>query len=321
MARPATPDDAAVVAELRTAYQVAEGDPTVITAEEQRDDWLSADLASDTVVVLAPDGRLAAHADVLNRRFVLVSVYGGVHPRHEHHGLGTYLVGWGAAWARDHMEYAPVDAQVAVQHYVNANNESACRLMQSLDYARVRTIYVMRRVMDTALETPAEVAGVRIRTFVPGRDERAVFEAVEDAFRDSWGRPAGTFERWLGMTERERKDPGLWYLAEDERTGEIAGVCLARVIPGGGGVWVGSVGVRRVWRGRGVALTLLYSAFGELYRRGEREVSLSVDADSPTGAPRLYMRAGMQVEQNIALYRKELRPGKDYSTLTAAADV
>jgi ribosomal protein S18 acetylase RimI-like enzyme len=191
--------------------------------------------------------------------------------------------------------------------------------MQAQGYTHVRSIYVMRLVMDQPPQAAEPVEGLRVRTFVPGRDERAAFETVEDAFRDLWGRPPGDFERWLSMTELEREHPDLWFVAEDEGSGEMVGTCLARLIPGGGG-WVDSVGVRRPWRGRGLALSLLQSAFGEFYRRGERDISLSVDADSPSGAPRLYTRAGMLVDKTFELYRKQLRAGKDYTSLPAAAE-
>jgi hypothetical protein len=62
-------------------------------------------------------------------------------------------------------------------------------------------------------------------------------------------------------------------------------------------------------------------ALAALLQSAQPRVGAEPSADSPTGAPRLYTRAGMQVDQNIALYRKELRPGKDYSTLAAVADV
>jgi GNAT superfamily N-acetyltransferase len=44
------------------------------------------------VVVTAPDGRVAGYADVLDRSYVSVSVYGYVHPEHRGRGVGTYLV-------------------------------------------------------------------------------------------------------------------------------------------------------------------------------------------------------------------------------------
>ena len=36
---------------------------------------------------------------------------------------------------------------------------------------------------------------------------------------------------------------------------------------------------------------------------------LGVDASNPTGATRLYKKAGMQVDSEYVTYEKELRPG------------
>ena len=63
--------------------------------------------------------------------------------------------------------------------------------------------------------------------------------------------------------------------------------------------------------GRGLGLALLRHAFGEYRRRGIKRVALSVDAESVTGAPRLYSRAGMNVTNNYIVYQRELRPGVD----------
>lgn len=315
-ARAATTDDAQLVAQLRAAYQAAEGDISVITAEEQLNDWQGVTLAEDTTLVFAPDGSLVAHADIMNRRNILISVYGGVHPQYLHQGLGAYLVRWGETWARDRMGSAPADARVAVQHYINAQNEQASALMESLGYAYAHTIYVMRIVMNEPPPVSERIEGVSIRAFVPGQDERPTFDAIEESFRDLRDRPAGDFDRWLALTENERRQPDSWFLAQDEQSGEVVGTCLARIVPGGGG-WIGNVGVRRPWRRRGLALALLLTAFGALYQRGEREVELSVDAGSPTGAPRLYSRAGMHVSHSVSLYRRELRPGIDYNTYSA----
>jgi mycothiol synthase len=49
----------------------------------------------------------------------------------------------------------------------------------------------------------------------------------------------------------------------------------------------------------------------EYHSRGIKRVALSVDAESVTGAPRLYSRAGMHVTNNYFVYQRELRPGVD----------
>ncbi len=42
------------------------------------------------------------------------------------------------------------------------------------------------------------------------------------------------------------------------------------------------------------------------------EKELSVDAESVTGAPRLYGRAGMQLKTCYVVYQRELRTGEDF---------
>ena len=64
--------------------------------------------------------------------------------------------------------------------------------------------------------------------------------------------------------------------------------------------------MRRPWRRRGLGLALLLRSFGQFYERGQRRVALSVDSDNPSGATRLYERAGMRVEREEVLYEKEL---------------
>ena len=302
-------DDAETVAALMYATELADNGASDMSLEELLDDWHSVDLAGEAVAVVAPDGTIAAYADVLNRSFVTVSVYGYVHPDHRGLGIGRYLISWGETWARDHMPNAPDDARVVVQHYINRTNETAQSLLRSLRYAPVRGIYVMETELNEAPPRPHWPAGISIRTFVPNQDERALFEAVEDAFRDMWGRPRGTFDRFVGMTEQQSFDPNLWFLAVDGD--EIAGVTLCKTVAGEG--WVEVVGVRRPWRNRGLGLALLRHALGEYHRRSTHKVALSVDAESITGAPRLYGRAGMRVRESYAIYLKELRPGRDLS--------
>ena len=290
-----------------SACQMAETGASDMSLEELLDDWHSIDLAEEAVVIVSPEGTIAAYADVINRSFVTVSVYGYVRPDLRGLGLGAYLVAWGERWTRDRMHLAPEHARVVVQYYVNKANEAARRLLEELGYPPVRGIYVMETVLDEAPPQPHWPDGISMRTFVPDRDERPVFEAVEDAFGDMWGRPRGTLDRFVDITGRESFDPSLWFLAVDGD--EIAGVTLCKVLAGEG--WVDVVGVRRPWRNHGLGLALLRHALNEYYRRGVRKVSLSVDAESITGAPRLYGRAGMSVRESYVIHLKELRQGVD----------
>jgi ribosomal protein S18 acetylase RimI-like enzyme len=147
--------------------------------------------------------------------------------------------------------------------------------------------------------------------------------AEQDAFRDHWGfveRPLEEeVEEWMHWLETDPSvDPALWFIAVDSK--EIAGmaICFPKLAEDPEMAYVDTLGVRRPWRKRGLGLALLQHAFGACYERGKRKVALDVDAESLTGATRLYERAGMHVQRQEVAYEKELRPGKDLSTQSVA---
>jgi GNAT superfamily N-acetyltransferase len=192
--RPPAPEDAVAVAGLMAACVRADGGAEGTSVEHVLDDWHEIDLREEAVLVLGPDGYVAGYADVVNRAFVSLTVYGYVHPEHRGMGIGAWLVGWGEDWARGRIRLAPEGARVLVKHYVISTNTGSRRLLEDAGYEAVRGTYVMEIYLEANSPEPAWSEGLAVRTFVPGRDERAVFEAVEDAFRDVWGRPRGTFE-------------------------------------------------------------------------------------------------------------------------------
>jgi mycothiol synthase len=246
--RAPTAGDAGAVAELIAACQLADGGRTGMTVEELGGDWQESEPSEEAVVVTAPDGRMAAYADALNRSYVSVSVYGYVTPEYRGRGVGSYLVCWGEEWTRERMDRAPEGTRVAVQHYVNTLNKPARRLLETSGYAALRGYYRMSIELEQALPPPECPVGIGVRTFMPEQDERDVYEAVEGAGGDVWGFPRGTFERFSGFTRQEGFDPGLGFLAES--AGGIIGACLCKTaagrgrwtwwpcgIRGGAGVW------------------------------------------------------------------------------------
>ncbi len=60
--------------------------------------------------------------------------------------------------------------------------------------------------------------------------------------------------------------------------------------------------MRRPWRRQGLGEALLLRSFQAFRERGYTRGTLGVDASSPTGATRLYERAGMRI------YRDTLFP-------------
>jgi ribosomal protein S18 acetylase RimI-like enzyme len=95
----------------------------------------------------------------------------------------------------------------------------------------------------------------------------------------------------------------VWFVVRDGD--ELAAVTRNEPSVAGGG-YVGAIGVRPPWRGRGLAKVLLQRTFFEFWRRGSRRVSLDVDAQNPTGATHLYERAGMHVEKCGLAFEKAI---------------
>jgi GNAT superfamily N-acetyltransferase len=140
--------------------------------------------------------------------------------------------------------------------------------------------------------------------FEPERDARAFHAAHQEAFADAWDFRARAFEEWTAFhLDRERFDPSLWCVVKDGD--EIAGGTISTANTYGGG-FVHVVFTRRPWRRRGVGAALLADAFARHWEAGERNVGLTVDAASETGAFRLYERAGMAPALGWALYEKAL---------------
>jgi mycothiol synthase len=310
-AEPATEKAAAEIAAVMSASQAANGDAVEITADELRSDWSGVDLATASLIVRDPTGTIAGYADIDNQANVVISVYAYVAPEFRGRGVGTALEQWSEEYARRAMLLAPVEDQVLVQQFIPSPAASARQLLEAAGYGAVRETFVMETSLERPLPEPVWPAGIDVRPFMPGEDDRATHAAVEDAFRDLWGRPPGTFERFAALISAPGFDPALWLLASDGE--EIAATGLARAVSDEG--WIDVIGVRRPWRRRGLGLALLHTLFAELQVRGMRTVALSVDAESQTGAPRLYGRAGMTVRTSYLRYRKELRSGRDPAAL------
>jgi ribosomal protein S18 acetylase RimI-like enzyme len=153
-------------------------------------------------------------------------------------------------------------------------------------------------------------AGIVLRGVDSEADERLVFEAVDEAFRDHWGYVPKVFETWSARMKRHGFHPDLWLLARDGD--EVAGALVGTIPPEMGG-WINYVAVRRPWRRRGLGEAMLREVFRRYAARGSTPINLGVDATNPTGATRLYERAGMRVIREFVFYEKELRPGEELS--------
>jgi mycothiol synthase len=282
---------------------------------EVRDELDGIDLERDAWAVDGPDGQLIAFAD-LNRQGAGIRWEGAtaVLPKWRGRGIGSVLAREVEQRAREHVPEAPEGVEVVLRGWVKAQSP-ARRWAEELGYRATREFLRMEMTMSEEPPQPTQVPdGVAIREFVKGRDERATFDALEEAFSDHWGHVPATFEEWVTRTKASTFDASLWLLArkagEDE--GEILATCLGSVGPAGG--WITGVGTRRAWRARGISTALLREILRRFWERGVRTVALGVDGESLTGATRVYERLGMRVTDRHDQMTKVLREGRDVAT-------
>lgn len=309
--RPPTEDDiTAIIVVLNAFDSYFVGHADDYTPDDIREEWGHLNPQTDAWVFSAPDGHIVGYGAETNMDYGQLQLDGYTHPEHRGKGIGSAIMALGEARATTQIESQPEGARVMLYNSVLIEDTAAHGLLETRGYSLARTHWRMGIEMDAPPPDPVWPANVTMRTAMQGQDERAVFDAIEEAFLDHWGHTPRNFDEWLQRhTTRPDFDPSLWFLALDG--GEIAGVSTCRMRPTGG--WVGTLAVRRPWRRHGLGLALLYQSFGEFYRRGVTSVGLGVDAQSLTGATRLYERAGMHPTMRIATFARELRPGVDLS--------
>jgi mycothiol synthase len=304
--------DLEAVRQLILDVCTADGDPTVaVTAEELAREWKTPgfELEKDAWVVETADGRVVGYEEFVNRHaHASLTGDGYVHPDYKGMGIGTAMMRALDVRAREEIQLAEPDLRVFIRNGMMAGDKVSCEMHEAEGYRPIRFSWHMEIELDEAPPLPVLPAGIELRPFVMEQHNHAVYEAHEEAFSDHWGHTPGTYEYWQhNVSGRDDLDPSLWFIAWDGD--QIAGYSLCRYRMGHG--WVGTLGVRRLWRKRGLGEALLLHSFGEFYKRGTKTIGLGVDAQNPTGATRLYKKAGMYVAAEYVIYEKELRPGRE----------
>jgi len=322
--RPPTMDDVEATVAMVNACSIDLIGKPETQEHEFRNDWSSPTLSTekDLRVIEASSGDIVGYCGVWDvEPHVRVFSWAHVHPRHKGRGLETALIDWLEARAERAMRQAPEGTRVSLLHGAKSVDDDKQALLEQHDYALVRHWFRMLIEMDGPPPKPAFPENIRVRTFEQEADLRRVILADREIFRDHWGYVEHPLEEqledWTHWIDNDPDhDPTLWFLAVDGD--EITGIslCAPKLAEDSEMGYVMSLGVRRPWRRRGIALGLLHHSFGEFYRRGKRKVSLDVDAASLTGATRLYEKAGMHVQRQSRSYEKVLREGKDLSTQT-----
>jgi GNAT superfamily N-acetyltransferase len=293
------------VVDLLNACDVAETGRADTTPDDVTGDWdlPGFDLARDAWLAETGGGRVVGYSYTGDqRRTGELEADVWVHPEHEEPELARRLLGLAERRAARLASGRGYPAP-ALEVFCISGNTAKRDLLRERGFSLRRT--VIRMAVDLAAEPPAPVPpeGVQLLEFRPGDDDRAMYEAMTEAFADHYRQSDEPFDAWRRrLLGREGFDPALWALAW--AGGEPAGGVIA--YDQGDLGWVRGLGVRHRWRRRGVGGALLAHAFAAFAGRGQLRVELAVDAEGETRPLGVYERAGMRSTHEYGLFEKPL---------------
>ena len=192
--------DADAVAALYNACSMAEIGAPDTTAEKVQREWQTPgfNLEHDAWLVATTDGQVLGYTEVWSLApHTRIFGDGRVDPEHLGRSIGTHLLQWQEARAREIMADAPTEARITLVNRALNTNEFARRLLQDATFAIERHFWRMAMDLDAEPQAPEWPADIVVRTAVPGQDERVVHAALEEAFQDHYDYTPTPFETWL----------------------------------------------------------------------------------------------------------------------------
>ena len=315
--RPLRPADAEALFELVRLGRSVDGVAEPFTFDELYHHWFDhpgSNPELDSTGAFTADDVLVGFAWVFARdpasEVARVYMAGEVRPDHRRERLGTLLLQRGVARAR--VVLANQGSALAGEIYVDspADSQGRAALFTGAGYGATRTFATMRRSLAEP-PTPAELAtdppGFMFETWTAGLDGETR-AAHNDAFRDHWGSDPVSLERWEHVV---RGAPGFApaasWLALDGDT--VAGYALTTLTTDQAGRrlgWLGTIGVRRGYRRRGLASALIARSLAAFREAGVVEAGLDVDLENPSGAPRVYGALGFRETRRSTIYVKTI---------------
>ncbi len=220
-----------------------------------------------------------------------------VHPDARGRGIGTAMLAHNEARLREIAAEHPTDREQTFEVFHTDTEEGARTLYERAGYKPV--LYSVDMVRPDLEDIPDEPLpeGLVVRT--PADSEmRKVWEAEVEAFRDHIGASEGTENDFRQFLEFPWNEPGLWRVAWDGD--EIAGQVRSYVDVhhneqfGRKRGYTEDISVRRSYRRRGLARSLLVQSLRAVRDRGMTEAALSVLTENLHGALRLYESVGFR---------------------------
>ncbi|HKJ27107.1 MAG TPA: GNAT family N-acetyltransferase [Anaerolineales bacterium] len=201
----------------------------------------------------------------------------------------------------------PAEANKYYQTFSAKSREWQVAILEDLGYKPIRYIFRMSRPGSLPVEVLPLPEGIEVRPIQPDQ-YRQVWDADHEAFRDHFGYSEPNEEQFQAWQKESIFMPELWKVAWDGD--EIAGMVLNFIDKneneryGRKRGYTEDISTRRPWRRQGIARALLSQSIQMFQEMGMDETALSVDAENPSGALKLYEDVGYKEYLRWIVYRK-----------------
>lgn len=313
--RPLTAEDAKASSDLLNAIETVDKIGENYTEEDTLTELVDPYADLDRASLAAFDGNvMVGYMKVRFKPFAKevhrVFLDGGVHPAYRRRGIGTVLVEAGMKAAKAlHALHHPT-LKLAIDFHKAEHIAGLAELVRSQGFTPVRYFQRMERALGDAIPDAVISAGMRIEPWSVQNDED--FRSVRNAsFDDYWGAAPMPVDHWKNKITNQTFQPEVSFLLRDaagipvgilvtmcwEADTEATGVRDAHFMV---------IGTLREHRKRGVASALIAHALRAAADRGYDQASLSVDSASPSGAPRIFEKAGFTPKMRYVRWALEI---------------
>lgn len=319
-AGPLVMSDASQIAEINREMESAEPADAHWSVGEVAEEMQSptADLPRASIGLFDGD-RMVAYsmvAVVQDEATFKPHIDGGVRTAWTRRGLGTRVLQTAEEQAADWKQRDAPELAGELTLWLEESRISTVALAQAQGYETWRYFFRMRRDLSTPVDIPDTAAGFTVRPFGP-QDAEPARIARNLSFADHWGSVVSSPERWQAhMVGSQAFRPDICFVAlfdDGPHVGEVAAFVLCEEFVGETEArgfrtaYVALVGTVREARGHGLASVLLARQLQAAQRAGYAHAELGVDSDSPTGAGRIYERAGFLELQRVRVVGKHFR--------------
>jgi mycothiol synthase len=309
--RPAQYSDIPAIQKMLAANQEIDRTETVSSEERLRSIFgmLGEQLEQNTLITVTEDGTIAAVAMLVfppGEGDQLALFDGNVHVNYRGRGVGSFLLKWLEAHARQEFSTATSGAPQLMRTSCTEGQADRIALFEQNGFQAMRYSYQMRCSLAEPIPDASLPDGLQWAQWAPELD-LPLMHAFNAAFSEHWGLQTmneATWKEFFTGVPQFRGD--LTYLAME--ADRIAGFCVNWVEGGENAQegWIEAIGVVPVWRGRGIASALMVKSLQLFQAEGLPRAALDVDAENPTGALRLYEKHGFKVAKESIHFVKKL---------------